>query len=881
MSSWEKWKKRLIWLVSMPQLAWSKAATFAKQRPVLATIAGVVAVLIFGGLYYEKRPLFDFFNHADKDGKIIVNSPTVYTRQRLVNDRLDQAHWLRSQLELTDSGLSDKFQSIDQIRRVLSNSQINLGASPTATPTEKAAADELAVETTTLALFRAKNTYREEVRSEITQTELDDRHDIKGNTIFRLTFDASVIAGTRRDAVAAVVIKLSHRPENAISAKTAPYYDDYQILYDEWVRYFQETIPISLANIQDSISSREPHPRLRTLFTEFLSRRICQFVQNDPDLTKDPLPCKPDQLKAATKLISDYEDARLEKLGKYKDKVFDFTLKSYKAAGYVFPASPDAATLFDSLRYNARVKCARDNKTEIALWEMGIRLPQTKQDAKKYQASEQIAGDRIGCPYYDNLQAHMVSGAQLYEDLFSISSQNKLAVASGDFNGYAKGTIQGLDVCEKDGCEVRSSRLRCFSADFIKANLNAFIDQNAEAKQRINHFLKFQIVGRELNDCNILVTGLPEVNKDPDGKSYLLLKEFGASLNRGTDAFAYSVTPKNLTENISTATDTRDALLFRATGKDKDIANLLRSRSEQSREIVAHPIIVGYGSPRIAVSENQERTAGIRDIDFGWIIAPRTRENGVFEQIDGQYPLTVFVSVPGWWRTVEMHVKTCWISRTANYESGQSIKNMCSGPDGETGTIAIRLPSSSPEISRKLGFDDAVQQPSLNTRLQQELVVGQHGSLLLEGQRLWRSTEVTAGAQRADRITVLPNMGGILAEFKCVLPPAGLRVERRNFNVTRDDHQIVTKDSIRVWTSEGVTETLLVDLLWLDGWEDRLAKCQNPPSTQTATQGTAKPVAQITPRKPTPNAMQPPAGTVTTASEAATVQPLAKPPPAP
>jgi hypothetical protein len=888
MLSWKEWKKSFIWLASLPQVVWSKAWATAKQRPVLATIAGLLAVLICGGLYYEKRPVFDFFNHADKDGKIVVNSPTVYTRQRLVNDRLDQAHWLRSQLDLTDNGPGDKllkFQSIDQIRRVSSNTQLNFGTSPGAAPADKAAADDLAVETTSLALFRAKNIYREEVRSEITQTELDDRHDIRGNTIFRLTFDASVIAGTRRDAVAAIVIKLSHRPEQGVKARIPPYYDDYRILYDEWVRYFQDTIPSSLANIQNSISSREPHPRLRTLFTEFLTRRICQFVQNDSDLTKNPLPCKPDQLKSATKLISDYEDARLEKIGKYKDKVFDYTLKAYKQAGYVFPVSANDDTLLEGMRYTARINCARDNRNEIALWEIGIRLPllETKDATKQLQPSEQVASDRISCPYYDNLQAHMVSGAQLYEDILSIVSQNKLPILAGDFSAYAGGAIQRLGNCEKDGCEVRPSQLRCFSADFIKADLNAFIDQNAEAKQRIDHFLEFQIVGRELNDCNIFVSGLPELNKDHDGKPYLLLQEFADSLNHGTDAFAYSVTPKNLTENISTATDTRDALLFSATGKGKDIANLLRSRSEQNREIVSHPIIVGYGSPSIVRGEGQQPSTGIRDVDFGWIIAPRTRENGVFEQIDGQYPLTVYVSVPGWWRTAEMQVRTCWISRAADYKSGQSIKNMCSDPDSEFGSIAIRLPSSISEISRKLGFDDVVQQPSLSTRLQQELVVGQHGSLLLEGQRLWRSTEVTAGAQRADRITVLPNMGGILADFKCVLPPAGLRVGRRNINVTKDDNQIITKDWIRVWTSEGVTEAeaLPVNFLWPEEWEDKLAKCQNPPQPQTETPAAIKAVAKDPPQKSAPNVPQSPVGGEASKPETAAAQPQAKPSPAP
>src|SRR5438067_774787 len=33
------------------------------------------------------------------EGQIIVSSPAVYTRQRLVNDRLSQTSWLRDQLK--------------------------------------------------------------------------------------------------------------------------------------------------------------------------------------------------------------------------------------------------------------------------------------------------------------------------------------------------------------------------------------------------------------------------------------------------------------------------------------------------------------------------------------------------------------------------------------------------------------------------------------------------------------------------------------------------------------------------------------------------------------------------------------------------------------
>jgi hypothetical protein len=52
------------------------------------------------------------------------------------------------------------------------------------------------------------------------------------------------------------------------------------------------------------------------------------------------------------------------------------------------------------------------------------------------------------------------------------------------------------------------------------------------------------------------------------------------------------------------------------------------------------------------------------------------------------------------------------------------------------------------------------------------VVVGEDARILIPGFRLWRSTSVTLGAQPADRIRVLPNMEGIIAEFLPVRLPS-------------------------------------------------------------------------------------------------------------
>jgi hypothetical protein len=87
------------------------------------------------------------------------------------------------------------------------------------------------------------------------------------------------------------------------------------------------------------------------------------------------------------------------------------------------------------------------------------------------------------------------------------------------------------------------------------------------------------------------------------------------------------------------------------------------------------------------------------------------------------------------------------------------------------------------------------------------LRAGEHGALLIEGGRLWRSTEVTVGTQRATSIRVLPNMEAIIAEF-CVDRPITFKEE-----VTPKKREPTAKEAtadqlfrvpVQIWTSEGM-----------------------------------------------------------------------------
>jgi hypothetical protein len=891
MLSWKKLNASITWLRNFVLTPVGTAWDGVKQWPV-SSVIGVAGVIFV--VFFFKEGIWNFLNHIE-NGKIIVNSPTVYTRQRLVNDRLDQARWLRTQLDFTEANKREReFQSIDAIHHVSSATKATAGidasqSAPSDSDQQKKLDGDISVDSTTMAQFRAKNAYREEVRSEITQTELDDRHDIKGNTIFRLTFDTSVLAGTNKGAVAAIVIRLGHDPKNEKSSIKDIYTKDYQSLFENWASKFQDTIATSLSSVSESINSSTPQPHLRLLFSDFLLRRICQFVSGKTDISAGPPECGANQKRKAESLLALYTRIRLARLREQKDQAFLNALYTYKTNEYNFP--PGKPIDFVAAAANECIVESGVNNDQIALWKLGIaRVPQketsttgaagsdpnSKESAlvserrpeRKFgtQEDRQI---RIGCPFYDSVRERFISGVLLYEKLIAVTSnsptekeafrpetsvtqnvpsnsnpspvsntaptvpknwfEDEKLPATDDYEAFAARAIDDLGDCARSGaCFVSSSRLRCFAADFIKSNLNYFADPSSRHSQKIGDFLTLKIVGRETNDCNLIVMPFPEsfdrlssrpaeFSSTPDFAGFL--EKFREALNENTDAFAYSVTPKNLAESVSTAAETRDAyeLLVRARSKtnDNDIASFLRTRSEQNRAIIAHPIVVGFGSSNFP---SGIFSGGVRDIDFGWIVAGRLSDDGGLEQVDGQYPLSTYISVPGWWQTVKVSIVTCWLTRTAvaKLTPVLSAKNVC--PNGEVvaDQIPVRLPPAIAEISHKLGFD-VVQQPSIFHLKQQELVVGQPGALLLEGQWLWRSTEVTAGAQHADKITVLPNMEGILAEFDCVLPPAGER--QAQSSETADTEQIVTNDFVRVWTSEGVAEPVPVVFVWPKNWE--------------------------------------------------------------
>jgi len=260
---------------------------------------------------------------------------------------------------------------------------------------------------------------------------------------------------------------------------------------------------------------------------------------------------------------------------------------------------------------------------------------------------------------------------------------------------------------------------RCFAADFYRQ----------QQRPKLAEFMEINLVGIETQDCHLVADFPAEIGPDA------LYKKFGAKLREQTEVFAYGVSPKSYSQHVSTAGEIRNAYQMAASaGATEQTIEASLNRNDSLNAVLAHPIVVGFGSPQSSIPS--------LSMSFGWMIAPQLNTLGAPKRIDGQYDLAAVISVPSWWRSVDLQVETCWLprSRLSDFkpELGSSI---CEGkkiipPPRAT----VRLPGGAQEVSRKLGIE-LLQEPNLvEGPSDQILEIGKPGSLLLMGGRLWRSS---------------------------------------------------------------------------------------------------------------------------------------------
>ena len=204
------------WLPTLPPLrpAAQTLATMAWQRRrSLAILAAAIAVGVVAAIWSDVRV----------PGRIIVSQPDVYTRERLVNDRLRHEYWLSQQLEATDTLAGNGRFDAPQARTSRRSAAATVAGVTVGTVEGNAAAVPVLVagseepepsrgasdlRISPVDRFRDMAAYRDEIRQELMQTQLDDRHDIAGNTLVRLDFDITTLPLSSARNRAMVVVKV-------------------------------------------------------------------------------------------------------------------------------------------------------------------------------------------------------------------------------------------------------------------------------------------------------------------------------------------------------------------------------------------------------------------------------------------------------------------------------------------------------------------------------------------------------------------------------------------------------------------------------------------------------------------------------------------------
>jgi hypothetical protein len=273
---------------------------------------------------------------------------------------------------------------------------------------------------------------------------------------------------------------------------------------------------------------------------------------------------------------------------------------------------------------------------------------------------------------------------------------------------------------------------------------------------------------------------------DPLPFSYAVLPKYEADIESIETTSLTTMAVSNILSHIKPGEAGSDIALELA---KQSAANEARSRTT----------LIGFGYQEDAgpgagsVSEaGTGKTAASKIPVFGWLITPpRSSDSKVdkyrFQPL--QKSLSALVSVPAWWREIDVKVKTGWMDSSGAIEyqaCGEEQQQSPPKPLGGCYSYTIALPIDM-QLLDELVVRSQNRSPTidgLDIPQNVNLTRCQYASIEIPGNRLWRSSVVTLGGQEASRIVVLPNMRGILAIFDEV------KVAERN-------------PALTVWTSVG------------------------------------------------------------------------------
>ena len=165
------------------------------------------------GVFHDHGVFYD----AAKEGLIAIDSPQLFTRERLINQRLNDSAWIDGRIAVVDEMITEgRFGRPNQIRTQSTSTTVSSGGDASVETTPSGDTDEVKmnVDVSPLDEFSAAQEYRLNLVQQKFQSVLDDAHDTDSNTLQRLNFNMTILPGRNYStSVAAVSIRLQ-QPED-------------------------------------------------------------------------------------------------------------------------------------------------------------------------------------------------------------------------------------------------------------------------------------------------------------------------------------------------------------------------------------------------------------------------------------------------------------------------------------------------------------------------------------------------------------------------------------------------------------------------------------------------------------------------------------------
>lgn len=707
-------------------------------------------------------------------GSIYVDSPEVYTRERLVNDRYDQDWWLRKQMDLLDpliieskSGdfLQQRSATSGAITAGGTEAKLSGGASQISSSTSKSSESkpDLTFEQR-LAIVRG---IRDQLRQQILENMLDDRHDLTGNSIYGLKFDTTVIPGNNTHDRAFVEVALTHNnifeKESVASQDTMPaHLRTFLDLKRE--RVHRRGGQIEWEPGEDWEKRKRNYEKQQKYYLEWLADLEERLNITASSLYRFMYGCR------------DHEQSITDRPGEDRDRFY-----------------PDliGRTLHVVLGIS-KEEYQKDNRADSSLTPMSrpvIKLPRPWCDVMMLTVnSVSLSFDQSK----RNCRDHIWFDVEQLTERFIARQHSQMWAA-------ATAADAGEEMAEKDQ----------LLGETLDWDWDLFVDPELDRIRRMMFSDPYRLAYRQLpsiffeeyEEIDRADAETPPAAEPRAGLEVQLdsgLFNFVERMSE-SDAYSYAIFPKN---DLVGVLEEVSAYL---TGQSGAAKIELQKYLTESRAV---SMMVGYG--RILPEPSQDRA-----VRFGWVISPL---GNMQPTLKSQLAL---VSVPAWIETLILDVTTGWIGAQGIPVTANRFETRINVPPDYEAFDSVFLRSAGVRRGPHIHED----------RMDQQIDVIAGGSdpvsILIPGTRLWRSTTVTLGGQTADRIRVMPNMEGIVAEFSegidrphCMRgnslvsdPPqarsgaiTGPSLVDRCQERLGTDRLEVKAIPLRVWTSEGVAE---------------------------------------------------------------------------